>query len=73
MTLSTIIRRSSSYCNHSSSDGMTIPEHDYVVNLYDGLRLESTVYRIGGAGGTIVATVNYTYNANGDILTIAKS
>jgi hypothetical protein len=52
---------------------MGIPDHDYVVNFYDGLRLESTVYRVGGAGGTVVATINYTYNANGDVLTIAKS
>lgn len=71
--MSTIIRRSSTYGSHNSSGGMGIPDHDYVVNFYDGLRLESTVYRVGGAGGTVVATINYTYNANGDVLTIAKS
>jgi hypothetical protein len=69
--VSTVIRRTSAY--NKDCAGLSIPAHDYVLNMYDGSRLESTIYRVGGVCGTIVATVSYTYNSNGDVLTISKT
>lgn len=51
------------------SGGFPIPTYDYISNTYTGANLTQTVYRRGGASGTIVGTVNMTYNGNGDMLT----
>lgn len=52
--------------------GLSIPPHDYFKNTYvvagNGIgELETVVYRQGGSGGTIVATVTITYDANDEI------
>ena len=55
------------------AQGFGIPEHDYVANTYTGTNLTQVVYRRGGAGGAIVATLALTYDGSGNLLTIAKS
>jgi hypothetical protein len=53
---------------------LQIPEHDYGVNTYDASNnLLSTVYRLGGPEGTIVATVTMTYDAEGNMLTFHRT
>lgn len=45
--------------------GLAIPLHDYSVNSYvNSNYVTQTIYKVGGASGTIVATVDYTYDAN---------
>jgi len=58
--------------------GFNIPPHDHITLAYkvggngDG-EIETVVYRLGGAGGTVVATLTLTYDANDNILTITKA
>lgn len=40
------------------------PNADYAFYTYTGLNLTSAVYKSGGASGTTLATVTYTYNGN---------
>lgn len=51
------------------SGGFPIPTYDYIDNTYVGGNLTQTVYRRGGASGTIVGTVTMTYDGNGNLLT----
>jgi hypothetical protein len=43
--------------------GLNIPQHDFVqCAYYAGTNnLQTVTYREGGSGGTVVATVNFTY------------
>jgi hypothetical protein len=43
--------------------GLNIPQHDHVALAYYGgtNNLQSVTYREGGASGTTVATVSFTY------------
>ena len=43
--------------------GLNIPQHDYIDISYVGStnNISTVVYKEGGASGTIVATVNFTY------------
>lgn len=43
--------------------GLDIPQHDHVAcAYYSGTNnLQTVTYREGGASGTIVATINFTY------------
>ena len=50
--------------------GLAIPTHDYVSNTYTGGNLTQTVYKIGGATGTTVATAVMTYDGSGNLLTL---
>lgn len=53
--------------------GLNLPAYDYVFNTYTLGNLTQTVYRRGGATGEIVATLDYTYDGSGNVLTITKS
>lgn len=60
--------------------GLLIPAHDYVGFTYVGStnNIQTAVYKTGGAAGTTVATLTYTYVAAGaadddDIASITKS
>lgn len=55
------------------SSGLGIPLHDYVSNTYTTGNLTQSVFKAGGAGGTIVATLNFTYDENNNLLTVARS
>lgn len=43
--------------------GLNIPQHDHVACAYYAgtNNLQTVTYREGGAGGTVVATVTFTY------------
>ena len=50
--------------------GLGIPAHDSVELTYTDGRVTTIVYK---SSGSTVATVSLTYNAEGDLLTVAKS
>lgn len=54
--------------------GLNLPAYDYLINTYNGSQqLVTTTYKIGGSGGTTVATLTYTYDGNGNVETVTKS
>ena len=48
-------------------------QYDYIACTYAGANLTQAVYRLGGASGTIIATLNMTYDGSGNLLTVARS
>jgi hypothetical protein len=40
---------------------------------YTGSDLTEVVYKSGGAGGTVVATLTLTYDGSGNLLTVTRS
>lgn len=53
--------------------GLEVPPHDYIANTYTGSNLTQTVFRKGGASGTIVATLTMTYDGSNNLLTVTRS
>ena len=61
--------------------GLNIPQHDHISVSYVGStnNISSVVYKEGGASGTTVATLNFTYVGgtpsadDADIATVTKS
>ena len=53
--------------------GMNIPSHDYIQNVYAGSNLVQVIYKIGGAAGETVATLDMTYDGSNNLLTVTKS
>lgn len=56
-----------------SRSGLSIPPHDYLSNSYTGSNLTQTVFKRGGASGTVVATLTMTYDGSGNLLTVTRS
>ena len=54
-------------------NGLSVPAHDFINNTYDGKNLTKVEYYVGGAGGTLVATVDMTYDVNGNVITVSRS
>ena len=54
-------------------EGLEIPTHDYIANTYTGSNLTQTVFKRGGASGTIVATLTLTYDGSSNLLTVTRS
>jgi hypothetical protein len=52
---------------------LAIPPHDYISNTYSGSNLTETVFKRGGASGTVVATLTMTYDGSGNLLTVTRS
>jgi len=53
--------------------GQLVPaNYDYMSLGYTGFNMTSVVYKIGGSGGTTVATITLTYSGS-QILTITKT
>ena len=52
--------------------GLSIPIHDYIENTYTGDNLTTVIYKLGGSGGSIVATLTLTYSGS-NILTVTKT
>lgn len=50
--------------------GLPVPAYDYLENTYSGSNLTQTVYKLGGASGTVVATAVMTYDGSGNLLTM---
>ena len=70
--------------NYSASptqviEGLSIPEHDHVALAYTGANNagaddpNTITYKMGGSGGTTVATLTLTYAAAGKISTITRA
>ena len=54
--------------------GMAIPKYDYIEMSYDtNGNLTQTVYKQGGSSGTTVATLSMSYDANNNLISVAKS
>lgn len=61
--------------------GLDIPEHDHITLAYVGTtnNLATVTYREGGASGTVVATLSFTYiggtpsSDDADLETVTKS
>ena len=61
--------------------GLNIPQHDYISVSYVGStnNINTVTYKEGGASGTTVATLNFTYVGgtpsadDADIATVTKS
>ena len=61
--------------------GLNIPQHDYISVSYVGAtnNISSVTYKEGGASGTTVATLTFSYTTNpptandADIATVTKS
>ena len=53
--------------------GLSIPEHDYIDMTYSGTTLTGIVYKTGGSGGTVVATLALVYDGSNNLTSITKS
>jgi len=61
--------------------GLNIPQHDYISVSYVGStnNINTVVYKEGGASGTTVATLTFSYTTNppttndADLATVTKS
>jgi hypothetical protein len=61
--------------------GLNIPQHDYISVSYYGStnNIQTVTYKEGGASGSTVATLNFSYTTNppvaddADIETVTKS
>ena len=61
-----------------TSGGINIPLHDYIALTYvaagNGVgEIETVVYKTGGSGGSVVATLTLTYDANDKVVSVTKS
>jgi hypothetical protein len=56
----------------ASIAGMAIPPNDYIALGYTGSNLTSVVYKLGGAGGTTVATLTLAYSGS-NLISVTKS
>lgn len=53
-------------------NGLSVPEYDYISLSYAGSNLTQVVYKLGGSGGTTVATLDLTYDGSNNLLTVTK-
>lgn len=61
-----------------SSSGLEIPEHDYIAVTYVAAgngagEIETVTFKLGGSGGSTVATLTLAYDANNKLSTVTKS
>jgi len=57
----------------SVASGLNIPSHDYISCTYTGSNLTGVVYKLGGSGGTTVATLTLTYDGSNNLTSVTKS
>lgn len=62
----------------ASGAGLVPEDYDYIALTYVAAgngagEIETVTYKTGGSGGTTVATLTLTYDANDNISTITKS
>jgi hypothetical protein len=60
------------YSTQQVESGLSVPEHDYISLTYSGSNPTMVVYRNGGPGGTIVATVSMTYDGSGNLTSVQR-
>lgn len=53
--------------------GLSIPKHDYISLGYTGSNLTSVVYKLGGSGGTTLATLTLAYDGSNNLTSVTKS
>lgn len=53
-------------------EGLSIPSYDYMSLTYSNSNLSQVIYRTGGVNGTIVATLNLSYDLNNNVTSITK-
>lgn len=59
---------------HGGVGGFLAPsEYDHITLAYTGTLLTSVVFRLGGAGGTVVATLVLGYDGSDNLITVSKS
>lgn len=62
------------YSANQISEGLSIPEHDYIsLSSYSGVNPGTVVFKNGGASGQTVATLTLTYDGNGNLTSVTKS
>ena len=54
-------------------EGFEIPTHDHEEFVWAYGNVDQILYRRGGASGKVVATVTYTYDGSGNVLTASRS
>jgi hypothetical protein len=59
--------------NLAKIPGIAIPIHDRIELSYAAGNLTQVVYKQGGVTGTIVATLNLSYDVNGNLISVSKS
>lgn len=47
--------------------------YDYIELDYTGTNLTTVIYKLGGAGGTIVSTLTLAYNGSDQLISVLKS
>lgn len=50
-----------------------LPPYDHIAMSYTDGNLTGVVYRVGGSGGTAVATMTLAYDANGNLTSVTRS
>jgi hypothetical protein len=53
--------------------GLVTLAYDYINITYTGVNATTVVFKTGGSGGTTVATLTITYDANNNPLTVTKT
>jgi len=53
--------------------GLNVPTHDYISLGWTGSNLTQVVYKKGGSGGTVVATLDLGYDGSDNLITVTKS
>ena len=54
------------------TQGLSIPDYDYIDLAYSGSNLTGVVYKVGGSGGTTVGTLTLAYSGS-NLISVTKS
>lgn len=54
-------------------EGLSVPKHDYIALAYSGTTLTGVTYKLGGSGGTTVATLALAYDGSNNLVSVTKS
>jgi hypothetical protein len=61
------------YSAGSLLNALGIPPYDYISLTYSGTLVSQAVFKDGGVSGVTVGTLAFTYNGNGDVLTVTRT
>lgn len=53
--------------------GLVPESYDYVVATYTGTNMTTAIFKTGGSGGTVVATLTMTYDGSNNMLTATRT
>jgi hypothetical protein len=57
----------------SSFPGVITFAWDYAILTWTGVNLTKVIFKVGGASGTVVATIDMTYDGSNNLLTVTKT